>query len=194
MLVDLQSRTVPVVSRLFEKVRLGATFADRIVETVELAASENIYSPGIISLPFESARATGTMAHTTLDAIRVLEKEGGFPHGATLAHRIKGAILADGCVYASTSYRVVTPQVRRRKFLPREASYYDEAQLCSDMSSELYFGHWLLDALCTERLAIERHLAGLVFDGMPSTHKQAYRGICEVTSTQVNYAFIDHFG
>lgn len=191
MLINLRSRAVPVISRLLGRAGLGASFTDQIVETVEVAAAERIYSPGIVSLPSESSRATGTMAHTTLEAIRGLEKEGDFPHGATLAHRVQGAILADGCVYASTSHRVVTPQVQRRKLLPRQASCHDEAQLCSDISSELYFGHWLLDGLCTERLAIERRLTGVVFDGTPSTHKQAYREICTVSSTRIDYAFVD---
>ena len=163
----------------------------QIVETVELAAAETIYSPGILSLPDESARATGTMTHTTLDAIRGLEREGDFPHGATLARQVRSAILADGCVYASTSYQIVTPKVPRRKVLPRRVAHYDEAQLCSDMPSEMYFGHWLLDSLCTERLALERGLSGLVFDGAPSTHKQAYRSICAVTPTRVACAVVD---
>ena len=191
MLIDFRSRVAPITSRLLARMRLGRPLSDRIVETVELAPAETLYSPGTLSLPQESDRATGTMAHTTLAVIRGLEREGEFPHGATLAQRVQGAILADGCVYASTSHQVVTPGVTRRKLLPRRAAHYDEALLCSDMPSEMYFGHWLLDGLCTERLASERDLAGLVFDGTPSTHKQAYRDICAVAPTRVDHAVVD---
>lgn len=191
MLIDPGSRLVPVTSRLLARSGIGRAFHSHFVKTIEHAAAESIYSPGIISLPGESARATGTMAHTTVDEIRKLEAEGEFAHGATLAHRIDGALLADGCVYASRSYKLVTPNAPRRKFLPRHAPEYGEAQLCSDMSSELYFGHWLLDGLCTERLAAERRLTGLVFDSVPSTHKEAYRDICAVAPDRVTYAHVE---
>ncbi|MBB4155036.1 hypothetical protein GGQ80_002953 [Sphingomonas jinjuensis] len=183
-------RALPIIARVRGKAGLGRTYRDH-AEAIELAPAERIYSPGILSLPGESERATGTMPHTTVDEIRQLENEGEFSHGATLAYRIDNALLADGCVYYGYDYNVVTPGISRAPFIPGHVDRHGEAQLSSDTSSEMYFGHWLLDGQSTELLAADRGLDALAF-GPPATHHKAeYRSVSGLDVRPVRYAAVD---
>jgi hypothetical protein len=171
----------PITSRLWKRLgRKTDEFYHGANERLELAPSVWTFSPRVISLPRESDRATGTMSHTTLAAIRALEIEGDHLHGATVAYRFDNALLADGCFYSNERYGVGRPGQRRRPIILSGGEDFDEAQLSTDMSSELYFGHWLCDGLCTELLAIDRKIPGLTYKRPTGLHESEYRQLLDI--------------
>ena len=179
----------PITTRLLKRLgRKTGGLYDGAKERLELAPSVWSFSPRVISLPNESDRATGTMPHTTLAAIRALESEGQHLHGATIAYRFNDVLLADGCFYSNGHYGVGRPGVRRRIFIGHQGEDFEDAQLSTDMSSEMYFGHWLCDGLCTELLAIDRKLPGLTYKRPIGLHEPEYRQLLDIQGHAISLA------
>lgn len=183
----------PIISRLNARFAGNIDISGFANDRIELAPSCVRYSPRIISLPGESLRATGTMAHTNMEVMRALEPEGEHVHGATIAYRLDNALIADGCYYCGLHYGVGRPNERRRPLILDHAEDFGEAQLSTDMSSDIYFGHWLCDGLCTELLAIRRGMPGVTYKRPIGQHEAGYRNLLQIAGNAVTLAKIEKF-
>jgi Glycosyltransferase 61 len=179
----------PITARI--RRRLGLTGENSFAgasERLELAPSARIFSPRLISLPNETDRAIASSAIGGLKAMRALEREGEHLHAATIAYRFDNALLADGCYYSNGQYGVGTPSQYRRPIIWTKGEIFEEAQLSTDMGAELFFGHWLCDALCTELLALDRQLPGLTYAREPYRHEPGYRELVELPGIPISLA------
>jgi hypothetical protein len=148
------------------------------VERLEIAAATTVQSFDALCLPNEEGRATGTMAGSQLEQERANARRNIGKHGATIAYRFEDALIADATWYSGGVFENLRPQ-KRKAWIFDDASHFEEAQLCTEMGSELYFGHWLCDALCTELLASDRNLPGLCIAGSNRLHESGIE-ICSV--------------
>ena len=66
----------------------------------------------------------------------------------------------------------------------------EESQLSTDMTSELYFDHWMCDGLCTELLAKDRGLRGLLYDRPLRLH-DGYRDLLNILGDRIRSAIVN---
>jgi capsular polysaccharide biosynthesis protein len=77
---------------------------------------------------------------------------------------------------------------RKRSVLIGPYDDIDEAQLCTYAPSNIYFGHWLRDALSMELLAEQQGLRPLSFRREPWFHEPGYRELMNLPGDFISFA------
>lgn len=180
----------PITTRILKRLRAKTDVFAGAVEHIELAPAAVSYSPKMICLPNESDRAIGAEPAHSIEAMKALEPDGEHLHRPTVAYRFDNAVLADGCFYSNWRCGFGGPR-HRRPVIIATADYFVEAQLSTDWASDIYFGHWLCDGLCTELLAIDRGLPGLVYERPVRLHEAGYRKMLEIPVRAVSVARVE---
>lgn len=133
---------------------------------------ESILSQAAISLPGEFQRAQSSIITTDMAQQRRWLEPGFSRHGATICYRVDNASLVDGSVIARSYFdQIATVKAVRGQRLV----HIDEAALVSSDVIYRYFGHWILDGLCLERLAFDQHLMPISITREPWLHEIEYR-------------------
>jgi capsular polysaccharide biosynthesis protein len=163
-------------------------------ETVVIAPARRTQSFAAVSLPDEELRATASVPTSTLERERQNARCHVAEHGATEAFRFDDALIVDGCWYANGVFDRLKP-LKRRMVVVDRAELFEEAQLCTDIGAEIFFGHWLVDALCMELLAEDRGLHGLSLAGSNRIHEPSYRELlalpgCAVSTARVRRLWV----
>ena len=189
---------MPILSRhslLPLTARLRATFQrirsvpESAHESIELAAADEAPTLPAIALPNEFDRVLGVGPSSTIDAEKRIITAKSLKHGPTIAYRVDDAILADHTCYWSGGYEVSKAR-KKRALLTGAYDEYAEGQLCTYAPSNIYFGHWLRDAMAMELLAEQRGLLPLSFEGTPWMHELGYRQLMELPGHPISYARI----
>jgi len=94
-------------------------------------------------------------------------------HPPTLAYRLDGAIIADGCLYTQRTFAPLS--ITPRRILLGKPAEHAEGLLCSDICSTRYFGDWLMTGLPLELLAEDRGANPIVLDGGKWPNEEDYR-------------------
>jgi capsular polysaccharide biosynthesis protein len=165
------------------KLRGARSLDDICVKRVILAPEEATYRKAAIHLPDELDHIQGERHVGSIARMQ----EGVSRHSATISWLLRDALIADGTVYASNTYINVAKR-RRRKFILGEAEELEEAQLCGDTSTDLFFGHWLLESLGRELLAIDRGLPPINLANPIRIHEPGYRDILQLPAHNIDLA------
>jgi capsular polysaccharide biosynthesis protein len=99
-------------------------------------------------------------------------------------------VVADATVYAAGSYHVYRSG-RKRPVLLGQADGFDEAQLCTTVCAQKYFGHFFHDSLVLEELAARRRLMPLTFVRTPWLHEPKYRALFDRQAIATSWAQVD---
>jgi hypothetical protein len=178
---------LPITARIRRAFGHSLVVADEAAETVVLSPADESPTLPAISLPGEFDRVIGVEPNSTFERERQYLTAPRLPHGSTIAYRLKHALLADHTLY-SRGRLVIYRGVKKNKLLLGQYREFDEAQLCTYAPSNIYFGHWLRDALAMELLAEQRNLAALSFEREPWIHEPGYRELMKLSGAPVSFA------
>src|SRR5260370_17932010 len=170
---------LPLSARGRGKISGVRKVSDAAAECIELAAADDSPTLPAIALPDEFERVRGVVPSSTLEAERKYLTARSLNHGPTLAFRLNDAILADHTCYWSGGYEV-SRSGDKRAVLTGSFEEYEEGQLCTYAPSNIYFGHWLRDAMAMELLAEQRGLSPLSYVGKPWIHEPGYPQIMKL--------------
>jgi hypothetical protein len=184
------SRILPITARIRQKLFGSVEPFERAAQTIELSPAIDREQRAAICLPNELERVLGVDEQTTLAKQLGRMAAGTFRHGATIAYRLDDTILADGSLYFAGGHQVIRPKTAK-PFLPHRMDHFAEAQLCTDYTIDLYFGHWMHDGLPLELLAAEQGMTALTLAGKNWLHEDGYRRLTGLVPTQTNNAKID---
>ncbi|SDJ63892.1 MULTISPECIES: glycosyltransferase 61 family protein [Bradyrhizobium] len=180
---------LPISARL--KAIFGASISvqDRAIEKVQLAAADESPTLPAVALPNEFSRVLDVEPNSTFDRENGYISSTRLAHGPTIAYKLADAILADHTLYCAGSYSVYR-KAKKRPILAEPYEQVDEGQLCSYAPSNIYFGHWLRDALAMELLAETRGLPPLSFRRKPWLHEPGYREMVSLPGSPVTFAHV----
>ncbi len=154
-----------------------------------MASADESPALPVISLPNEFERVVDAAPLSTIESQHQLVTATRTKHGPTIAYRFQDAVLADHTLYASGGYEV-SRRGGKRPLLTGRFEEYDRGQLCTYAASNIYFGHWLRDALAMELLAEQRGLAPLSYLREPWLHEPGYRQLMNLPGRPVSYALV----
>ncbi len=178
----------PIWSRLARKALGNRSINEAAVERVEISTAYTVEELPALALPGEFSRARNARHHTLAELARLLEGQ-IVQHPATVAFRLRDAIIADGTVYVGTKLELIA-QTQRRAIIFGRSQEYETAQLCADIGSDLFFGRWLCDSLAKEILANERGLQPINQGNRLRMHEIGYRAILKLMADQPKTAVI----
>ena len=162
----------PTFARAKAKLRGRKSIEEFCSERLVIAPGETSPRTQAIFLPDELDRVTGVRRPGDVDQVRA----GTSIHLPTIAYRLRDATIADGAVYTRNGFENVSAQ-RRKPIIAGSAIEIDEAQLCGDISSDVFFGHWLLESLGKELLADERGMQSINMTNSLRVHESGYRNL-----------------
>jgi len=180
---------LPLNARFRSKLAGIRKISDAAVERIELASADESPTQPVIALPNEFERVRGVVPSSTLERERMYITATSLKHGPTLAYRLDDAILADHTCYWSGGHEVSRAR-GKRALLTGSFEKYEEGQLCTYAPSNIYFGHWLRDAMAMELLAEQRGLLPLSYVGTPWIHEPGYRQMMRLPGAPVSFAHI----
>lgn len=180
---------LPLTSRLGGKFGRRRSIPDSAVERIELAPADKSTTLPPIALPNEFERVRAVISTSTFEIEHKLLTAGHLEHGPTIAYRIENAVLADHTLYWPGGYDVARTR-KKRAILLGSIEEYSEGQLCSYAPSNIYFGHWLRDAMAMELLAERRGLLPLSYAGPVWMHETGYRQMMGLPGAQVSLAHV----
>ena len=183
-------RIVPLTARVKAKALGKSPIYARASDVVEISPAVNRPQPAAIALPGEFDRVLSVQEDTSITAelnrIRPRERS----HGATVAYRIDNAVFGDGALYYGGGYEVIRSRTGRL-LLPHNAEVFTELQLCTNYVIDRYFGHWLMDGLCSELLAEQRSVPALTTTRTPWLHEPRYREITGLKALRSHNARVE---
>jgi hypothetical protein len=180
---------LPLTSRFRAKLRGAQPIWSRAAEKIQVAPADESVCLSVIALPGEFERIIDVNPLSTLAREQKYIAAPRISQGPTIGYRFKNAVLADNTLYASGLLEVARSG-NKRPFLVGPYDEYEEAQLCAHSPSNIYFGHWLRDALAMELLALQRGLIGLSYVREPWLHEPGYREIMELPGHPVSFALV----
>ena len=180
---------LPLVARLRRKLGLAKAIRSAAVEVIELAPADESPALPVISLPNEFERVINAAPLSTMESQYELVTATRTKHGPTIAYRFQDAVLADHTLYAAGNYEV-SRRGEKRPLLTGTHEEYDQGQLCTYAASNIYFGHWLRDALAMELLAEQRGLLPLSYLREPWMHEPGYRDLVNLPGRPVSFAMV----
>lgn len=189
--MDPTLRLRPVTSRLLSRLRGNKSVADRARERLVLAPADEHETQPAISLPNEFERALVATQHSSLENERLYVFGARIQHGPTTAYRIENAFLADGTLYFDGGYDIASSR-KKRAIVLGTVSHLHDAQLCTYAPANIYFGHWLRDALAMELLAEQRGLPALSYAGHVWKHERGYRELTNLRGFPVSQCTVDN--
>jgi hypothetical protein len=180
---------LPLVARLSAKLGRSRMIRHAAVEIIEVAPADESPALPVISLPNEFERVLGAAPLSTIESQHQLVTATRTKHGPTIAYRFQDAVLADHTLYAAGGYEV-SRRGDKRPLLTGICEEYDQGQLCTYAASNIYFGHWLRDALALELLAEQRGLVPLSYLREPWIHEPGYRQLMNLPGRPVSFALV----
>jgi hypothetical protein len=180
---------LPLLARVRAKFQRIHSVPDSAVESIQLAPADKIATLSPISLPGEFDRVRAVIPISTFEIEHKITTSPYLEHGPTIAYRLDDAILADHTLYWRGGYEVARVR-KKRAILLGHLDEYHEGQLCSYAPSNIYFGHWLRDAMAMELLAEWRGLKPLSYAGPPWMHEAGYRQMMALPGFPVSFAHI----
>jgi hypothetical protein len=180
---------LPLTSRFRAKLGRARPIWSRAAEKVELAPADESSALPVIALPGEFERVIDVNPLSTFVTERKYIGATRIDQGPTIGYRFENAILADNTLYAAGLLEVARSG-NKRPFLIGPYEKYEAAQLCAHSPSNIYFGHWLRDALAMELLALQRGLIPLSYVRKPWLHEPGYREITELPGHPVSFALV----
>lgn len=168
----------PALSRILSRI-ISTDISEKASEVVELSPAVDRFSPAAICLEGEFSKALSSLPSSSLDAQARMVQEGVHHHQATVAYCLKNALIADGSTYCGICYSNES-NVKRRPLLAGVHNSYETLQLSSNLGSEIFFGHWLLDGTCQEIIAQDRGMGSVVHKRPPRFHEPGYRSILDL--------------
>jgi capsular polysaccharide biosynthesis protein len=180
---------LPIAARLRGKLVGPVPIRSLATSKVELTPPDEFPALPVISLRNEFDRVRGVGPLSTIEGQHEWITCARTRHGPTLAYRFENAVLADHTVYVPGGYEVARSG-DKRVILPRKHEEYDQAQLCTYAASNIFFGHWLRDALTMELLAEQRGLAALSYAKEPWMHESGYREMVNLPGRAVSFASV----
>ncbi|WP_118857254.1 glycosyltransferase 61 family protein [Sphingomonas mesophila] len=165
----------PLTSRLRSRISGENDIFARADQTVELSPNGTNRAIVPLSLPGEFDLISEALTKGTLGLQRQWLYGERTEHGPTLAFRYDDAILADNTVYAGGRHWICRPHGHKRALVIDDYDEIENAQLCTHIACNIFFGHWIRDAMCMELLAHERGLVPLSFTYEPWMHQAGYR-------------------
>jgi hypothetical protein len=180
---------LPLTARVRAKFQRIRTIPESAVESIQLAPADKVATLSPISLPGEFDRVRAVIPISTFEVEHKIITSPYLEHGPTIAYRLDDAILADHTLYWRGGYEVARAR-NKRAILPGHMEEYHEGQLCSYAPSNIYFGHWLRDAMAMELLAERRGLRPLSYAGRPWMHEAGYRQMMALPGFPVSFAHI----
>lgn len=175
----------PAAARLGRRLRRPREILHVANEIVELEPGSTFDTAPAICLPGEIDRVTAFVGDEREHRARLA---GGVrEEGPTLAYGFDHALLADFTLYAGGTYQVYR-EAKKRPVLAQPADHYPEAQLCTTVCAQMYFGHFFHDSLVLEELAARRKLTPLTFTQKPWLHEPRYRELFERQAIAVSLA------
>ena len=180
---------LPITTRLRSRFLGTAPIRSLATSKVELAPADECPALPVISLRNEFDRVRRVAPLSTIEDQHEWITCARTRHGPTLAYRFENAVLADHTVYVPGGYEVAKSG-DKRAILPGKHEEYDEAQLCTYAASNLFFGHWLRDALAMELLAEQRGLVALSYAKRPWIHEPGYREMVNLPGAPVSFASV----
>jgi Glycosyltransferase 61 len=181
---------LPITTRLRSKLLGPVPIRSLATSKVELAPADECPALPVISLGDEFDRIRRVVPLSTIEDQREWITRARTRHGPTLAYRFENAVLADHTVYVPGGGYEVARSGNKRAILPGKYEEYDGAQLCTYAASNLFFGHWLRDALAMELLAEQRGLVALSYAKRPWIHEPGYREMVNLPGTAVSFASV----
>jgi hypothetical protein len=180
---------LPLVARLRGKFGFAKAIRSAAAEVVELASADESPALPVISLPNEFERVVDAAPLSTIESQHELVTATRTKHGPTIAYRFQDAVLADHTLYAAGGYEV-SRRGDKRPILGGTYEEYEQGQLCTYAASNIYFGHWLRDALAMELLAEQRGLVPLSYLRKPWIHEPGYRQLMNLSGRPVSFALV----
>jgi hypothetical protein len=180
---------LPLTGRLRARLSRAQPIWSRAAEKIELAPADESLGFPVIALPDEFERIIDVNPLSTFAREQEYIAAPRINHGPTIGYRFENAILADNTLYASGLLEVARSG-NKRAVLVGPYDEYDEAQLCAHSPSNIYFGHWLRDAMAMELLADLRGLKGLSYVRKPWLHEPGYREIMNLPGLPVSFALV----
>ena len=175
---------LPLTSRLRAKLSGTQAIWSGAAEKIQLAPADESSGFPVICLPNELDRVIDVAPLSTFALERSYVAEAPISQGPTIGYRFENAILADNTLYAAGRFEVARAG-EKRSFWGNTMS---TAQLCAHSPSNIYFGHWLRDALAMELLAEQRGLKGLSYVRKPWLHEPGYREIMKLPARPMAFA------
>ena len=163
----------PLTARLYGKLGI-ATFESSAAETAEWAPGSEAVSPSIIQLPDEVDRVIAFNRTVTRSDFVARCEQREVWHPPTIARRYRNALVAHGSIYVGQKIKIVHQRERRLMFRERPVDF-GVRMLATNFVSEQYFGHWLLDGISLELLAMERGIEALGLAREPWLQEPEYR-------------------
>jgi hypothetical protein len=189
--MQIENRFRPVTARLLAGLIGNKRVADCADETLELAPADESEGPPAISLPDEFAKVIGVEPNSTVEDQLKYVNSRRLEHGPTLAYRLKNAFLADSTTYFNRGYSVARRQTKRAVVLGNIQTLTN-AQLCTYPPANIYFGHWLRDALTIEILAEQRKLPGISFQKPVWNNEPDYRRLAQLPGLAVRQCHVEN--
>ena len=180
----------PTTYRLRSRLLSYPARGSRCVERVEIAPASKVRTAAAISLPGEFDRVIEVIDSSEMDTERRRIGSAEVDNHATIAYRYEDALIADGCWYAAQEYDILQLQARRRPVVAGTAQHFDEVQLCTDITSERFFGHWFCDGLSMEILAADRGLKAVALQGTKRFHEEGYRRLVSLQCEKLGVATV----
>lgn len=181
----------PTWQRLRSKIHSVKAMPELAIERIEIAPGLEVEEKPALALPNEFDLVEKTRDYTSIDKEAIILKGGARYHLPTIAYRYRNALLADGTIYVRGGYEAITSR-RRRPLIVDQAEEYSNAMICADMGSDLFFGHWLCNALAKELLASELHLEPINQPHPLRIHEAGYRSILGLQAQLPNVARIEN--
>ncbi len=179
----------PTIYRLRSKWAARPQQGSKSVERLEIAPGSRIRTAAAISLPGEADRIVAAIDSSDLANERRSVGAVEVENHPTVAYRYEDALIADGCWYAANEYEIMQPR-HRRPVVFGPAQDFDEVQLCTDLTSERFFGHWFCDGLSMELLAADRGIKPMALVGTKRFHEDGYRRLVSLQSEKVAVATV----
>jgi hypothetical protein len=189
MLTFTKYSLLPLTARIRAKFQRIRPVAESAVESIQLAPADKITTISPISLPGEFDRVRSVIPISTFEIEHKIITSPYLEHGPTIAYRLDDAMLADHTLYWRDGYEVARAR-KKRAILLGNLEEYQEGQLCSYAPSNIYFGHWLRDAMAMELLAERRELKPLSYAGHPWMHEAGYRQMMALPGVPVSFAHV----
>ena len=179
----------PTTYRLRSRLLAPPSRGSRAVELLRIAPGSTVRTAAAISLPGEADRIVAAIDSSDLATERRNVGAVDAENVATVAYRYEDALIADGCWYAADEFDIMQAR-RRRPLVIGSAPHFDEAQLCTDLTSERFFGHWLCDGLSMELLAADRGIKSIALVGTNRFHEAGYRRLVSLQCEKVDVATV----
>ncbi len=157
----------------------------------QISPGNALVHPAALALDDEYDRILGTPPETSIAEETRIALGGPREHPPTLSYNIGPALIAGGTVYYRGGYEAMEQQ-RTKPVIRGKPVRLARAQLCNNVVTERFFGHWLLDTPALMLLAEQRGLpAATVLTSASSSHRLGYASMMNVPAEELGLAEVE---